>query len=75
MAFLSTLTAKTVKIKERISNIAEEHLASDELAAKRLDICLSCQHLLMPTRQCKKCGCFTVAKTKLKNQKCPINKW
>jgi hypothetical protein len=48
---------------------------SDEDQQKRLDICLGCEHLIQLTTQCKKCGCFMKAKTKLAHATCPINKW
>ena len=49
--------------------------ASDDLATQRLDICLSCPELIKITKQCKQCGCFMVAKTKLESAKCPLGKW
>jgi len=48
---------------------------SDEKTEKRLTICHSCEHFLKITTQCKKCGCFMSAKTKLGSAKCPIGKW
>lgn len=47
----------------------------DQESNARLDICLSCPELIKITKQCKKCGCFMVAKTKLEAAKCPIGKW
>jgi hypothetical protein len=48
----------------------------DDLIKKsRLDICLSCPELIKLTTQCKKCGCFMQAKTKLKEATCPLGKW
>ncbi len=49
--------------------------ASDDLATQRFDICLSCPELIKVTKQCKQCGCFMTAKTKLESAKCPIGKW
>ena len=49
--------------------------ASNEESLKRLDICKSCPELIKITKQCKKCGCFMSAKTKLEFAKCPIGKW
>lgn len=49
--------------------------ASPELAEQRMSICLSCPELIKLTHQCKKCGCFMGAKTKLEAAKCPIGKW
>ena len=41
----------------------------------RLEICNACEHLTRYSRQCKKCGCVVALKTKLKSEKCPIDKW
>ena len=44
-------------------------------AEDRYNICLSCPELINLTRQCKLCGCFMAAKTKLKHATCPLGKW
>jgi len=49
--------------------------ASNELAEQRFDICKTCPELIQLTKQCKKCGCFMTAKTRLQAAKCPIGKW
>ena len=49
--------------------------ASQELADQRLEICRKCPELIQLTSQCKKCGCFMSAKTKLESAKCPLGKW
>lgn len=49
--------------------------APEEQASKRYNICESCEHFFTLTTQCKKCGCFMKAKTKLENAKCPMSKW
>lgn len=46
-----------------------------EVAEKRLEICRGCPHFIKATTQCKECGCFMTAKTKLPNASCPIGKW
>ena len=48
---------------------------SSEFAQARLDICKSCPELIKITTQCKKCGCFMTAKTKLEKSTCPLGKW
>jgi hypothetical protein len=48
---------------------------SDEVAKSRLDICISCPELIQLTKQCKKCGCFMSAKTKIEAARCPIGNW
>lgn len=44
------------------------------LAADRLAICQACPQLL-PTGNCKECGCFMSQKVKLPNASCPLHKW
>lgn len=44
-------------------------------AVDRMKICLQCEHFLKITKQCKKCGCFMIIKTRLPNATCPIGKW
>lgn len=44
-------------------------------AAQRMQVCMDCEHLFKPTRQCKQCGCFMKVKTRMKNATCPIGKW
>ena len=48
---------------------------SSEFASERYQICLSCPELIKLTKQCKKCGCFMFAKTKLEAATCPLGKW
>lgn len=49
--------------------------SSDALAKSRIEICKQCPDLISLTTQCKRCGCFMSAKTKLEAAKCPIGKW
>lgn len=49
--------------------------ASEETANKRYDICQGCPEFIKLTTQCKRCGCFMKAKTKLALAGCPIGKW
>jgi len=49
--------------------------AGEEIAKNRYEICQSCPELIKLTKQCKQCGCFMVAKTKLEKATCPIGKW
>jgi hypothetical protein len=48
---------------------------SPEEAKQRFDICKQCPFLIKTTSQCKKCGCFMQAKTKLKHAECPVGNW
>jgi len=47
----------------------------EAVSSNRMDICLSCDKLIQITKQCKECGCFMSAKTKLQNATCPLGKW
>ncbi len=50
--------------------------ADDEnLSKDRLSICQGCPEFIKLTSQCKQCGCFMSAKTKLLQAVCPIGKW
>lgn len=49
--------------------------ASDELSVERFSICKQCPKLIKTTSQCKECGCFMKAKTKLQKATCPLGKW
>lgn len=53
----------------------ETEWASEEVAEKRYSICQECPELIKLTKQCKKCGCFMFAKTKLEKAECPLGKW
>lgn len=49
--------------------------APEDTAKQRFDICQQCPELIKLTKQCKKCGCFMAAKTKLAHATCPLGKW
>jgi hypothetical protein len=49
--------------------------ADESLSSERYSICQSCPELIRLTKQCKKCGCFMAAKTKLQKATCPLGKW
>jgi hypothetical protein len=49
--------------------------AEQSLSDQRFEICKACPELIKITNQCKKCGCFMAAKTKLKLAACPLGKW
>lgn len=42
---------------------------------ERMSICNGCPEFVTNTSQCKQCGCFMSAKTRLKKSSCPIGKW
>lgn len=45
------------------------------VAHERYDMCEQCPEFINLTKQCKKCGCFMPAKTKVPHAFCPLNKW
>lgn len=49
--------------------------ATEEEAERRFSICKECPELIKTTSQCKQCGCFMKAKTKLAEAVCPLKKW
>ncbi len=52
-----------------------EAYTDEKTADTRYEMCLACPELIKLTKQCKKCGCFMPAKTKLEHATCPIGKW
>tara|TARA_B100000902_G_scaffold394131_1_gene449793 strand:+ start:1033 stop:1302 length:270 start_codon:yes stop_codon:yes gene_type:complete len=42
---------------------------------ERMSICNGCPEFVTNTSQCKQCGCFMSAKSRLKKASCPIGKW
>ncbi len=49
--------------------------ATEQVSSERYSISKECPELIKLTKQCKKCGCFMAAKTKLQKAICPIGKW
>jgi hypothetical protein len=47
----------------------------ESISSSRYSLCKECPELIKLTHQCKKCGCFMSAKTKLPNATCPLGKW
>jgi len=50
---------------------------SDQVKAKRLDICSTCQRRGKKFGKdiCTLCTCFLDLKTRLKTEECPLRKW
>jgi hypothetical protein len=67
------LNERVVKPWDMINPTVER--ADESLANERYSICQACPELIKLTKQCKKCGCFMAAKTKLLKATCPLNKW
>lgn len=55
--------------------INKENYTEKSISDERYSICKACPEFINLTTQCKKCGCFMAAKTKLKMATCPLGKW
>jgi hypothetical protein len=53
----------------------DNYVEDSNVSDSRFELCKTCPELIKLTSQCKKCGCFMAAKTKLKNAVCPLGKW
>jgi hypothetical protein len=67
----------TDAIKDSIQNLVSRGviLAKEEVADKRMQLCLDCEFFIKDQCRCSKCGCFMKVKTRLDTSKCPVNKW
>ena len=72
---MKQLADEANKKMEEVYTSTQQIFVPDHIAEERLNICLSCEKLYKPTKSCKLCGCFMIAKTKLANQACPVKKW
>jgi len=64
------------KIKGAIKLAASElniGIADDATVHSRRRACESCDR--WEHGRCTECGCFTYAKTRLTNERCPLGKW
>ena len=56
----------------RVKNVI---LHDQDSIDRRWAECEKCEFLIKPTNNCKKCGCFMKAKTRVATARCPIGKW
>jgi hypothetical protein len=64
------------KIKGAVKLVKSElniGISSPEVVANRRTVCEECDQ--WDHGRCRECGCFTYAKTKLTNERCPLGKW
>lgn len=66
-------TSRTVRPWDIFNKNIEK--VADDVQKERMSICLKCPRLIKATRQCKECGCFMDAKTRLFDAECPLLKW
>jgi hypothetical protein len=55
--------------------LKKENWTDGKIALARMNECRACDRLIQSTTTCRECGCFMVAKTKLKEAECPLGKW
>ena len=48
---------------------------SRDLMETRMPLCNLCPNKIKLTNTCKECGCFLPAKTRVKDEQCPIDLW
>lgn len=70
MSFTDKLKKRIKETKKTLSTA----IADEDKQQERISICNSCEFLNV-MRQCKKCGCFVDAKTRLNESACPLRKW
>lgn len=70
MSFLNKLKKSILDTSTSI-----DYFADKDLTNTRMNICIDCDKLIKVTKQCNECFCFVQAKTKIKNQQCPLGKW
>jgi hypothetical protein len=69
----STEEPRTVKPWDFLNPNTE--YVDEETSTERYSICKGCPEFINLSKQCKKCGCFMSAKTKLAAASCPIGRW
>jgi|VirMetMinimDraft_7_1064189.scaffolds.fasta_scaffold07099_3 hypothetical protein len=62
------------KIAENAAKGVDQSVPA-QVAESRQNICNGCPKRIDLLNQCKECGCFLAAKTKIKQEKCPLDKW
>ena len=67
------------KIYETLSGNKSEKV-SPNVRNVRLASCKTCltkdgKKMVLPTGNCRKCGCFVSLKTEYTNEACPLGKW
>ena len=72
-----TWVTRSLTEEEKLSKLNEDlpFFVDKEISTKRYNICKSCENFISLTTTCKECGCFMIAKTKIQNASCPLEKW
>lgn len=74
---LNKLKSLSDTVTDSFGEIAKGNgiFVSSATQQSRMQICDSCEDFNSKTTQCRKCGCFMSAKTRLKTASCPVGKW
>jgi hypothetical protein len=74
---MNKLKGLSENITDSFGEIAKGKTVFVESAVQeaRMATCRSCEDFNSKTTQCRRCGCFMSAKTRLKAGSCPIGKW
>lgn len=74
---LNKLKGLSETVTDSIGQIAKGKnvFVDGDIQSSRMAICHACPDFYETTSQCKRCGCFMSAKTRLKVASCPIGKW
>ena len=60
-------------IVEGLKALPAEDLTTENVTAKRLEVCKDCEKINQGT--CLACGCYVEIRAALKAGKCPYSKW
>ena len=63
------------RIHDVLLALNSDNHVREEISSKRMEICNVCPELIQITKQCKKCMCFMLIKTKVNSVYCPLGKW
>lgn len=74
---LNKLKSLSETVTDSFGEIAKGNniFVDSKIQQNRIQICNSCEDFNSKTTQCRKCGCFMSAKTRLKTASCPVGKW
>jgi hypothetical protein len=61
--------------REAKSLVVGEKAIDKDVFNQRITTCQSCEHFVVDSSRCLKCGCFIKIKARMRSQKCPIGKW
>lgn len=72
-SFFQMVKTFTKELVTYIANGSPNVITEDYIS--RLETCESCDHFIMKSARCGKCGCLMEHKAKMKTSDCPLGKW